>query len=141
MSTAFTYTHSVQFVDFPQDRVEERGPLTVDGAITAFRTFPYEEQQRKARSLQAPTFPTLSIRSAPDNAVLAIWSLEPDEYEVYMEREGQQVTSATTDGAWIEACIRAFFAGERASLFDTLSASSRAVTEIGLLDRIRSLFS
>ena len=69
------YTYDVQYVDFRFDQVKEMGEIDIQGAVKAFRSFPFKEQQQKARSLSEATFPTIRFRSHPDKWVLAIWSL------------------------------------------------------------------
>ena len=121
------YTHDVQLVHFRHDQVESRGPVDAEGAVAAFRRFPFEEQLRQAASLPEPTFPTTTFRCEDDGAVLAIWSLELGRYEVYMELAGAKVTAEMDDAARVEAAIRDFLAGSRGELFEHLAGTPGAV--------------
>ncbi len=135
-----TYTHDVQYVHFNWDQIEDRGPVDASGAVEAFRTFPFKAQQREARNLEAPTFPTVAYRSKEDGAVLSVWSLEPDSYELYMEVDGQKVTVALDDTAPIEDAIHAFFAGQRRDLFGRLARRKGATAKRGVLGWARRVF-
>ena len=139
MTTNFVYTQNLQYVHFRPDQTEERGPVEADAAVEAFRGFPFEEQQQKARTLPQPTFPTISFRSQPDGAVLAIWSLAPGEYEIYMEAAGEKVTAEESNVERVEQIIRDFFAGQRAQLSAELSEPNGAVVRRGFLSRIKGI--
>ena len=91
------YTYDVQYVDFRTDQVKNMGSVDGPGAVSAFRSFPFIEQLQKAQALSEPTFPTISFRSGSDGAVLAVWSLEPNEYEIYFEQNQEKVTLAVTE--------------------------------------------
>ena len=134
-----SYSYDVQYVDFDTYEVEDKGSIDSKGAIEAFRSFPFKEQQKKARSLPSPTFPTISFRSDHDDAVLATWSLEPDIFEVYMEINNMKVTVETDDQSYVENTIKDFFQGSRQELFDLLSEHPTAVVVVGLLTRIKKL--
>jgi len=71
------------------------------------------------------------FQSQRDGTVLAIWSLELNRYEVYLETGGRKVTAETEDGGFFEQVIRAFFGGERSDLLERLSRTSGAVTVSG----------
>ena len=135
-----TYTHDVQLARFRWDQVEERGPIDVEGAIEAFRGFPFRQEQEVARSLPEPTFPTVSFRSHPDGAVLAIWSLEPGEFEVHLEADRVNVTVPERDPGQIEAAIRHFFAGERRPLLRGSAAQRQPRADSGIAGRLKSWF-
>ena len=135
------YSHSVQLVHFRHDQVEERGEVSAEGAVSAFREFPFEEQIRQAETLPSPTFPTVSFRSQSDGSVLAVWSLEPGLYEVYLEADGKKVTAETTDAQYVEQAIRSFFSGGRAVLLERLSETPNAVTASrGVWGWLKSMF-
>ena len=135
------YTYDVQYVDFRTDQVKEMEQVDAAGAVNAFRSFPFNEQQEKARNLPEPTFPTISFRSQADGAVLAVWSLEPDVYEIYLENEGEKVTVATGQESNVIESITSFFAGDRSDLYNRLATSPGAVTKRGFLNRLKSIFS
>jgi hypothetical protein len=135
-----TYTCGVQYVDNAADEVDERGSVTVEGAVSAFREFPFLEQLDQARSLEAPTFPTVSFRCSDDDSVLSIWSLEPDEFEVYLESSDRKVTVSESDTTRIESTIRKFFTGARVDLFKILAERPGAVVVRPLLARLRDIF-
>ena len=139
MTSNFTYTHAVQYVHFRPDQTEEHGRVDADAAVAAFRGFPFTEQRQKAQTLPEPTFPTISFRSQPDGAVLAIWSLAAGEYEIYMEAAGEKVTAEESNVGRVEQIIRDFFAGERAELSARLAASHGAVVQHGFLNRVKGL--
>jgi hypothetical protein len=44
------YTYDVQYVDFQIDQVKEMGQIDADGAVNAFQSFPFKEQQEKAQT-------------------------------------------------------------------------------------------
>ena len=136
----YMYTCDVQFVDFRWDQTESRGTVDVTRALEEFRRFPFKEQLRKAATLREPTFPTVSFKSKPDAAALAVWSLKPDQYEVYYEQPGRKVTIESTDVADIERTIQRFFSGERGSLYSDLARYPGAVTVRSILDRLKVLF-
>jgi hypothetical protein len=131
MPAEHSYSHDVQLVHFRWDQTEERGPVDADAAVAAFRSFPFGEQQEQAQSLPEPTFPTVTFRSHSDGAILSIWSLEPGEYEVYMEHAGQKVTIEESSEGRVEQIILDFFAGLRADLHAQLSTSRGAVVKSG----------
>ena len=132
------YTDDVQLVHFHYDQVEPRGRVDAEGAVAAFRNFPFEEQLRQAASLPEPTFPTITFRCEDDGAVLSIWSLELGQYEVYKELAGANVTAEMDDAARVEAAIRDFFAGSRDELFEHLAGTKGAVVRgRGIWGRIR----
>ena len=137
---AYMYTCDVQFVDFRWDQTEPRGTVDANRALEEFRRFPFKEQLRKAATLREPTFPTVSFKSSPDAAALAIWSLKPDHYEVYYEQPGRKVTIESSDLADIERTIQRFFSGERSSLYSDLARYPGAVTVRSILDRLKALF-
>lgn len=134
------YTCDVQRVDFRWDQTEPRGSVDVERALEEFRRFPFKAQLEKAAALREPTFPTVSFRSSPDAAALAIWSSQPGRYEVYYEQPGRKVTIETSDVAEIERTIQRFFSGERNSLHSDLVKYPGAVAARGILDRLRALF-
>ena len=134
------YTYNLQYVDFRTDQVKEMGPVDAAGAIKAFASFPFKEQLEKAQGLPEPTFPTISFRSHDDGAALAVWSLEPNVYEIYMENKGEKVTlNSKGDDLVIEA-IGSFFSGSRSELFNRLSSVPGAVTKRGFLNRLNLFF-
>ena len=135
------YTYNVQYVDFRTDQVEEMGQVDAAGAVQAFRSFPFREQQEKARTLSEPTFPTISFQSKADGAVLAVWSLEPDAYEIYLENQGEKVTVETRGVGLVIQAIESFFGGSRADLYNQLANRPGAVTKRGFLNRLKSIFS
>ena len=135
------YTYDVQYVDFRFDQVKEMGEIDAQGAIKAFRSFPFKEQQQKARALSEPKFPTISFRSHTDKWTLAIWSLEPDLYEVYLEGDGKKVTVETREQSFIVNMIERFFSGSRSELYEQLAGRPGAVTAQRLWHRIVSMFS
>jgi hypothetical protein len=130
----------VQLAHFRWDQIEERGPVDAGGAVKAFREFPFKEQQQKANGLDEPTFPTVAYRSKDDGAVLSVWSLEPDSYELYMETEGEKVTVTEDDTAPIEEAIGAFFDGHRRDLFERLAHRKGALVKRGVVGWARRLF-
>ena len=136
-----TYTHDVQLARFRWDQVEERGAIDAEGAIEAFRAFPFRQEQEAARSLPEPTFPTVSFRSHPDGAVLSVWSLEPGEFEVHLEAGKVQVTVSERDPARIEEAIHHFFAGNRQPLLSGIPSDRDAVPRSGILGRLKGLLS
>jgi hypothetical protein len=135
------YTHDVQYVDFQNNQVKEMGQIDAAGAVNAFRLFPFKEQQEKARTLDEPTFPTISFRSQADGAVLAVWSLESDVYEIYLENKGEKVTVETKEESLVIEAINSFFAGDRSDLYNRLASKPGAVTKRGFLNRLKSIFS
>lgn len=136
----YMYTCDVQFVDFRSDQTEPRGTVDLNCAIEEFRSFPFKEQLRKAATLREPTFPTVSFKSSPDAAALAIWSLKPDQYDVYYEQPGRKVTIETSDVADIERTIQRFFSGERSALYSDLAKYPGAVTVHSILDHFKAFF-
>lgn len=134
------YTYDVQYVDSATDQVKDMGPVDVVSAISAFRSFPFIEQLEKAKSLSAPTFPTISFRSGSDGAVLAVWSFEPDEYEIYLEQNDLKMTLGVRGELAPINAIQSFFSGSRAELYEHLAQQPGAVTERGIWNRIKSLF-
>src|SRR5215831_17623653 len=80
----YMYTYDIQYVDFRTDQLKEMGQVDAAGAVQAFRSFPFKEQLEKAKGLSEPTFLTISFRSHHDGAILALWSLEPNIYEIYL---------------------------------------------------------
>ncbi len=135
------FTYNVQYVDFRQDEKKEMGQIDAAGAVNAFRSFPFKEQQKKAETLPEPTFPTISFVSQSDGAILAIWSYEPDKYDLYLENAGEKVTVETKDETFIVESIKSFFAESRVDLFNRLASKPGAVTKRGFLNTIKSLFS
>jgi hypothetical protein len=135
------YTYDVQYVDFRFDQVKEMGEIDAQGAVKAFRSFPFKEQLQKARSLSEPTFPTISFRSQPDKWALAIWSIESDLYDVYLEGDGKKVTVETRDQSFIVNAIERFFSGGRSDLYEQMAGRPGAVTAQRLWHRIVSMFS
>jgi hypothetical protein len=135
-----TYTYGVQFVDSKPEEVEDRGVITVEGAVAAFREFPFLEQLDDAQGLAAPTFPTVSFKCSEDGSALAIWSTEADEYEVYLEMLGRRVTIREGDFERIENTIRQFFGADRLRLFRELAQQPGAVVLRTLGARLRDLF-
>jgi hypothetical protein len=133
------YTYDVQYVDFRTDQVKDMGAVDAVGAVSAFRSFPFKEQLEKAKTLSEPTFPTISFRSGSDEAVLAVWSLEPDEYEIYLEQNEQKVTLAVRGEAAPIDAIQSFFNGGRADLYERLAKQPGAVTQRGIWNRLKSL--
>lgn len=134
------YTYDIQYVDFPVDQVKEMGQVTAEEAVKIFQSFPFKEQQEKAKTLTEPTFPTISFRSRNDGANLAVWSLEPNVYEVYFENNGKKVTAETNEKRIVIESIESFFAGNRSDLYDRLSKIPGAVTPGHLFNRIKSIF-
>ncbi len=61
------YTYNIQYVNFRWDVKKEMGQIDAAGAINAFRSFPFREQQKKAQNLSAPTAPTISFVSRMEN--------------------------------------------------------------------------
>jgi hypothetical protein len=135
------YNYNVQYVDFRWDEKKEMGQIDAAGAVNAFRSFPFREQQEKAKTLPEPSAPTLSFVSQSDGAILAIWSYEPNSYELYLENAGEKVTVETTGETLIIESINSFFAGSRAELFNRLASEPSAVTKRGFLNRLKSIFS
>jgi len=135
------YNYNVQYVDFRWDEKKEMGQIDAAGAINAFRTFPFREQQEKAKTLPEPTYPTISFVSQSDGAILSVWSYEPDSYELYLENAGEKVTVETKGESLIIESINSFFAGSRAELFNRLSNIPGAATKRGFLNTIKSFFS
>jgi hypothetical protein len=135
------YTYDVQYADFEGDQKKEMGPVDASGAINAFRSFPFLEQYERAQSLPDGTAPTISFRSQSDEAVLAVWILEPNVYDVYLELSDGMVTVTTSDESFIIQAITSFFSGSRDDLFKKLAKTPGAVTKQGLLKRINSLWS
>jgi hypothetical protein len=135
------YTYDVQYVEFRFDELNEMGEIDAHGAVKAFRSFPFKEQQQKARALSEPTFPTITFRSNPDKWALAIWSLEPDLYEVYLEGNGMKVTVETRDQSFIVNVIERFFSGGHSELYEQLAGRPGAVIAQRLWHRIVSMFS
>lgn len=117
---SFAYTHDIQLVHFGPNQVESLGAVEVQDAVRAFRSFPFREQLIQAERIPEPTVPTLSFRSSPDDAALAIWSLADGQYEIHLRVQRRDVTVVETDPGEIEQLIRSFFAGERVKLMDEL---------------------
>lgn len=132
------YTYDVQYVDFRTDEVKDMGAVDAAGAVSAFRSFPFKEQLERAKTLSEPTFPTITFRS--DEAVLAVWSLEPDEYEIYLEQNEQKITLTVRGEALPIEAIQLFFNGGRAELYERLAKQPGAVTQRGIWHRLKSLF-
>jgi hypothetical protein len=130
------YTYDVQHVDFRFDQVKEMGEIDAQEAVKAFRSFPFKEQHQKARSLSKPTFPTISFRSRADKWTLAIWSIEPDLYNVYLEGDWKNVTVETPDQSFIVNAIERFFSGGRSDLYEQMAGRPGAVTAQRLWRRI-----
>ncbi len=135
------YTYNVQYVDFRWDEKKEMGQIDAAGAVNAFRSFPFQEQQKKAETLPEPTYPTISFVSQNDGAILSVWSFEPNSYELYLENTGEKVTVETKDETLIVESINSFFAGSRTELFNRLASSPGAATKRGFLNIIKSFFS
>ncbi len=135
------FTYNVQYVDFRWDEKKEMGQIDAAGAVNAFRSFPFREQQKKAETLPEPTFPTISFVSQSDSATLAVWSYELDKYDLYLENTGEKVTVETKDETFIVESINSFFIGSRADLFNRLANKPSAVTKRGFLNTIKSFFS
>jgi len=135
------YNYNVKYVNFRWDEKKEMGQIDAAGAINAFRTFPFLEQQEKAKTLPEPTAPTLSFVSQGDSAILSVWSYEPNEYELYLENTGEKVTVETKGESLIVESINSFFAGSRKDLFNRLASEPSAVTKRGFLNTIKSFFS
>lgn len=55
------YTYDVQYGDFNWDQKKEMGPIDVAGAITAFRSFPFQEEYEKALSISEGELLRLSL--------------------------------------------------------------------------------
>jgi len=134
------YSYDVQYVDFRTDHVKNMGPVDGPSAVTAFRSFPVKEQLQKAQALSEPTFPTIAFRSHSDGAVLAVWSLEPNEYEIYLEQDQQKVTLPVKGEAAPVDAIEAFFRGSRAELYQRLAQQPGAVVQQGVWNRLKALF-
>jgi len=137
----YMYTYDIQYVDFRTDQLKEMGQVDAAGAVQAFRSFPFKEQLEKAKGLSEPTFLTISFRSHHDGAILALWSLEPNIYEIYMENNAEKVTVDTKGEELVVEAINSFFSGSRSDLYKRLSSSPGAVTKRGLVNRLKSLFS
>lgn len=125
---------------FPHRPGEGHGCRRRSGCCIGVRSFPFNEQLEKAKTLSEPTFPTISFRSGADDAVLAVWSLEPDEFEIYLEQNEQKVTLAVRGEAPPIDAIQSFFNGSRAELYKRLAKQAGAVTRRGFWIRLKSLF-
>ncbi len=113
------YTYNVQYAAFRWDQVQERGLVDVKGAVEAFRAFPFRDEFKKGSQVSAPpgpTAPTISFRSHSDGAVLAVWMVGLELYEVYLQEGGEKVRNETSEEPLIIEAIEAFFAGSRADL-------------------------
>lgn len=98
-------------------------------------------QLEKARTLEQPTFPTISFECAGDGSVIAIWSLVPDTYQVFhMTDEGKKITIETDDRKRIEHLVELYFSGERQLLEKEMSEDKTVVIVASLWDKFINFF-
>lgn len=105
-----------------------------------FVCFPSKNSSKGPKRCLSRRFQQFLFRSGGDGAVLAVWSLEPDEYEIYLEQNEQKVTLAVRGEAPPIDAIQSFFTGSRAELYERLAKQPGAVTQRGIWNRLKSLF-
>jgi hypothetical protein len=126
-----------------EDKVEERGEVSLHEAIEAFRTFPWQQQLAEANRLQICN-PTLFLRNTEDGSLFfASLMLKPEiDFQLYFETEEETEERAFLGKRkvkeWVaydltghkpkevEAAIQAFCDSDKEKLKDIIGSKKSA---------------
>ncbi len=126
-----------------EDTVDDRGEVTLEQAIDAFRAFPWQQQLAEAIRLQICN-PTLFLRDTEDGSLLfASLMLKPEiDFQLYFEteeeteepafigkrkvREWVAYDSTGHKAKEVEAAIQAFYAGDKEKVKDIIGSKECA---------------
>ena len=131
-------TLSLQYAH-QEETAEERGEVSLEQAIEAFRAFPWQQQLAEAKRLQLYN-PTLSLNDGRDGSLFSASLMlkpemgfqlsfeieeETEEWGLFGKRQVKEWVGYDSSGhnaEEVEAGIRAFYAGDKEKLKELIGS-------------------